>query len=87
MRNAKHLADLEIKYSCNQTAQFLEVDNLLPSKFKNSFAGICLVKYSFLLLLTSQENNAVKNNIVFAYKMNQLRVLIFPVRFPLFSFT
>jgi hypothetical protein len=27
------------KYSCNQIAQFLEVEILFPSKFKNSLAG------------------------------------------------
>src|SRR5690554_2832746 len=37
--NSSTLSGCLSKYSCNQTAQFLEVENLSPSKFKNSDAG------------------------------------------------
>jgi hypothetical protein len=63
MRNVKHLVTWKsTKYSCNQTANFLEVDNLLPSKFKNSFAALS-GKIWLPSAFNMQENNAVKKHI------------------------
>jgi hypothetical protein len=67
--NAKHLADWNSsKYSCSQTAQFLDVDNLFPSKFKTHWQEH-YQQNNFLRLSTSLEKYAMKT--ILSFPMNE----------------
>ena len=54
-------------YSCNHSAQFFEVENLSPSKFKNSAAGTLSGKiyppWSFKIIGKIIAERAIKKNV------------------------
>jgi hypothetical protein len=64
MRNAKHPADLEIFQIFVQLNPILEVDNLFPSKFKNSFAGTLSGKLISFGFLGGGKNHTMKKTIL-----------------------